>query len=158
MSETLFWVVLKLFSRDLISRRHLQSSRQCRKNLIWSTSARSSSNTWWISLWYSRSSCIWNIKFFSSTYVPVGLNIHMFSACVRCWRWAGSFGESSGEEPPGTLTRPLKIPPSLHLTTDAWTKREGSSWWGDIIVKLMWLWRHGKIPVCSSWKATPRPV
>lgn len=95
---------------------HLQSSRQCRRNLIWSTSARSRSNTWWISLRYSRSSYIWNIKFYSSTYVPVGLNIHMFSVCVRCWRWAGSFGESSGIEPPETLTRPLKIPPSLHFT------------------------------------------
>lgn len=120
-SETLFWVVLKLFSRDFLffsgGTEHLQSSRQCRRNLIWSTSARSSSNTWWSSLRYSRSSYMWNIKFYSSTYVPVGLNIHMFSVCVRCWRWAGSFGESSGEEPPETLTRPLKIPPSLHFTS-----------------------------------------
>lgn len=54
-SETLFRVVLKLFSRDFLFSGgigNLQRSRQCRMNLIWSTRAGSCSNTWWISLRY----------------------------------------------------------------------------------------------------------
>lgn len=76
----------------------------------------------------------------------------MFPDCVRCWRWAGSFGESSGEEPPETLTRPLKIPPSLHCGC---MNQEGR--------KLEMRWNHFKdgsvslqrtVAVCWSWKAT----
>lgn len=34
----------------------------------------------------ARPSYIWNIKLYSSTQVPLGLNIHMLSECVRCWK------------------------------------------------------------------------
>lgn len=53
---------------------NLQSIRQQRRNLIWSSSVSGGR----ISPWCRLLSSIWNMKPNSSTAAPLGLNIHMF--------------------------------------------------------------------------------
>ena len=96
MSETLFRVlrVLKLFSRDfLFFRRYWKTTKkqtmQKEFNLI-NQSLKLQQQMMDFPVVPAALSYNWNIKLYSLTQVPLGLNIHTVCVyvceCVRCWR------------------------------------------------------------------------
>lgn len=90
-SETLLRVVLKLCSKDcsLFFWRCWKSTKQQTMqeefNLI-NQKPEAAAIDDGFPCGTSAPSYIWNIKLYSSTQVPLGLNIHMLSECVRCWK------------------------------------------------------------------------